>query len=165
MSQDGKSTTAPGDRPQQASFKALLGWILICWVPAAALVCLVAWKWAPPGTAAIVQDKSQKVLAAAVGAGIALAVILASGAIILRASTRGRQQAAMTFVSMAMIRALAAAGIAAAVTVTTSMEAFPLLGGMIVPYLAAHAGECAWLIRLLRTKPPAGAQGAEEAPC
>ena len=109
------------------SYQAMTGCVLAGWAPPAAVAAWLAMR----------SGGTESLLAAIAGAAIVLTVVLASGAITARAGARSTGRAAMVFVSAGMVRALAAAGLAAGVWAIWRLPAVPLLASL----LACYAGD------------------------
>ena len=121
-------------------YRAMTCWVLACGVPPAAGGAWLAREWGSPGALA----------AAAAGAGIALAVLLASGAAVAKAGRRSPTRAAFLFTGAGIVRIVLAAGLAAGAWTIWSLATTPLLLSMLACYLAGSAGECVWLVRAIR---------------
>jgi hypothetical protein len=121
-------------------YKAMACWVLACGLPPAVGATWLAREWSGPAGSA----------AAGGGAGIALAVLLVSGAAIGRAGRRSATRAAFLFAGSAVVRIILSAALAAGAWAIFSLPVTPLLLSLLVSYLAGSLGECAWLMLALR---------------
>lgn len=121
-------------------YRAMTCWVLACGVPPAAVAAWVASGWGGAGALS----------AATAGAGIALVVLLASGAAVARAGRRSPMRAAFLFAGAGIVRIVLAAGLAAGAGAIWPLATTPLLLSMLACYLAGSAGECVWLVRAIR---------------
>ena len=120
--------------------RSMAGCVLVGWLPPAA------------GAAALVSYGGERadMAAAAVGAGIALAVVLASGAATARAGAKSAAQAAFMFVMAGIVRTIGAAALAAGAWAIWKLPHLPLLLTLLACYGGAWGAECFWVLRAIR---------------
>jgi hypothetical protein len=122
------------------SYRSMSGCVLAGWLPPAAAA---AWLVGRGG-------ERVELVAAGVGAGIALLVVLASGAVTARAGAKSAGQAALTFVMAGIVRTVGAAALAAGAWAIWKLPHLPLLLTMLACYAGAWGAECFWILKAIR---------------
>ena len=123
--------------PMQLSIPALFGWVVVSTLLAALAGLWPTWRWF--GVAGF--D------AAALAASAMLPLLALSSLAVLAAASKGPAWAAFIFISVGMIRGIAAFGVTALMLHLTGLPPMALIGWMVGMYMACLAGETIWLAR------------------
>ena len=83
-------------------------------------------------------------------ASVAFVVMAASGLVVARFARRGAASAAVAFIVAAAGRLVACAALSAAIVVVWKLPLKTYLAWLVASYLVMLAGECTWLVRVLR---------------
>jgi len=120
-------------------------WVMFAWVAGAWLACcgLAAYPtWYAEGAAGL--------RAGMASAGVAFVVMVASGLAVARFARRGAASAAVAFSVAAVVRLVACAALSAVIVAVWKLPLKTYLAWLVPSYLVMLAGECTWLVRVLR---------------